>query len=56
VTDYDARVPSVVVLLPAYMDLFDAIEAEYPGGVKHSGRNRQGEVLFIAYTLPTVRR
>lgn len=56
VTDYDARVPSVVVLLPAYMDLFPAIEAEYPGGVKHIGRNRQEEVLFIAYTLPIMRR
>jgi 4-amino-4-deoxy-L-arabinose transferase-like glycosyltransferase len=56
VMDYDARVPSVVVLLPAYMDLFDQIEAQYPGGMKHIGRNRQDEVLFIAYTVPTGRR
>ena len=55
-TDFDARVPSVVVLLPAYLDVLDTVESEYPGGHKHVGRNRQGEVLFIAYTLPTARR
>ena len=55
-TGYDARVPSVVVLLPAYIDRFEAIESEYPGGLKHTGRNRQGDVLFVAYTLPIVRR
>ena len=48
--------PSVILLLPAYLDVLDTVEGEYPGGQKHVGRNRQGEVLFIAYTLPTVRR
>jgi hypothetical protein len=55
-TDYDARVPSVVVLLPAYLDLIGRIEGEYPGGVRYTGLNRQGEVLFVAYSLPTTRR
>jgi hypothetical protein len=45
-TDFDARVPSVVLLLPAYFDVLDAVESEYPGGHKYVGRNHQGEVLF----------
>jgi 4-amino-4-deoxy-L-arabinose transferase-like glycosyltransferase len=56
VLDFDARVPSVVLLLPAYLDVLNSVIAAYPGGSVHVGHNRQGEVLYVAYTLPTVRR
>jgi 4-amino-4-deoxy-L-arabinose transferase-like glycosyltransferase len=54
--EFDARVPSVIVLLPDYADSLGPIQENYPGGEVHIARNRDGELLFIAYTLPTVRR
>jgi 4-amino-4-deoxy-L-arabinose transferase-like glycosyltransferase len=56
VLDFDARVPSVIVLLPDYFEVLGPVQETYPGGELYVGRNDKGERLFIAYTLPSLRR